>query len=82
MLAGVAVFFLIVYCVLLSVGAFLIFLCLSAWTDWEFVPRVGSSFLISFLVLKGFAVLADFCDLLPEHWFDAKHKSKPSADDQ
>ena len=75
-LAGFGIACLVAWLVVLVVLAGLIFLRLTAFTNWNFGTRIGSSLLSAFVTMKVLSFISAALDLIPESWIDGKKKTK------
>ena len=75
-LAGFGIACLVAWLVVLVVLAGLIFLGLTAFTNWNFGTRIGSSLLSAFVTMKVLSFIYAALDLIPESWIDGKRKRK------
>ena len=77
LLAGLSIAYLLLWLVVLLVLAGLIFLGLTALTNWNFGARIGSSLVSAFITMKVVGFVFATLDLIPESWIDEKTETKP-----
>ncbi len=77
LLITVGVLGLLLWLIALGALAGLVYLGLSLCTDWNFVAKLATSILASFIILKVLGLVSDVFDLLPEWWFDPRKKPTP-----
>ena len=74
---GLSLLSLVIWLLALLAIASLVFLGLTALTNWDLNIRIGTSVALAFVTLKLLGLLSATLDLIPETWRRGKNKSKP-----